>query len=282
MTKNFVTKQNSITRSKPMMGTFIEVKLTGQYSNSELISMSNLIFDEIKSIEKMMSFYDSESELSYINQNAFNKKCKISDQLYKVLYFALTLSKATNGLYDISCADILMKNHTLPDIYNLVNVFSSWEDIELTENHIKFNKNMALDLGGIAKGYAVDKASEIIPNDVKFVINAGGDMKMNNWNKEKIHIKTLFQGKIYLTEYEMHNAAIATSNKLYQNNHIVNPKTKQPVQVNQSISVFAENCMEADALTKILQLDLNQVDILQNFNAKAILIDDQLNLKEYC
>ena len=276
---------NIFNRCKPALGTFVEVALKADKTDDELFAISQKIFNRIEKIEKMMSFHDDESELNYINSNASFHSCLISQEMNEVLTKALELSKLTNGLYDISIASELVKNGFLPDKSIRADKEARWEDIQIKDHKIFFKKRLELDLGGIAKGYAIDQAFlEVQNEEIDIIINAGGDILMNNWQGKSVDIRVPANlGSI--VNVNMKNKAVATSASYFfdeEKSPIICPKTKKMLKDNRSISVFAKDCMIADALTKVAFLDSkNTAQILKLFNAKAIIIDEQGNLEDY-
>ncbi|MFT6333025.1 MAG: thiamine biosynthesis lipoprotein [Lentimonas sp.] len=277
---------NSINRCKPLLGTYVEIDISGNFEDKILLQISKNVFSKIEKIESLMSFHNDESELSYINSNAFHHSCAISDEMREVIGQALEISKLTDGIYDISIGSELVKNGFLPNRSIEFDEDASFKDIFLDGNKIKFNKRMQLDLGGIAKGYAVDQALlEVKDKNVEIVINAGGDLVMNNWEDKYVNIRIPNCLKSELKSMKMQNKAVATSASYYFNknkNPIISAKTKEMVSDKRSISVFAPNCMLADALTKVAFLSSHFKKFNKYFGAQAFAIDEKGAMEELC
>ena len=260
-----------------MLGTYVSVQLAADLDTSTLIDLSNQVFVEIEQIEKLMSFHDPESELSFINAEAAFCPCLISTDMATVLNTALQLSQLTDGRYDISIAPELIRGGMLPESGHLVHEASNWQDIHLVDNLIRFNNPLIIDLGGIAKGYAVDKAYAAVCDQVdNLVINAGGDLRVKRWREESIGIKNPDLGRHQPIIVSMAESAVATTAAYYHGDgeqSIIDPDTRKPVDDPRSISVFAPSCMVADALTKVVLLAENAADVLQTRNASALIID---------
>ena len=144
-----------------------------------------------------------------------------------------------------------------------------------------------LDLGGIAKGYAVDRALCMVENMVENItVNAGGDLRMKEWSGKSVGIKTSnTKGFKSIICVPMHQAAVATSGNYYMDrnkNSIIHPSTKKSVKDQRSVSVFASSCMLADALTKVAFLDINLMPIFNPYGAKAISVDENGNIQDLC
>lgn len=265
-------KINSIARCQTLLGTFVEINIASRKTENQLLEMTNIAFSKIKEIESLMSFHDKNSELSYLNREAFKSPCSISSQMNDVLSQALLLSDKTDGMYDISIASKLMEQELLPTHYPYSDMSGNWKDIVIENKKIKFNKEIQIDLGGIAKGYAIDQALKLIEDDdSQIAINAGGDLVMSNWESEIAAIK--FSNQDVEKSVPMQRKALATSACYYLGGKsaIISPSRKKPILSDDTISVFAPNCMLADALTKVAFLQReNCLDLLTELDAVAI------------
>ena len=159
---------NHVKRCKPLLGTYAEVSVSSESDDNTLLDITEYVFSEIQRIENLMSFHNPDSELSYLNREAYRHSCPISKDMEEVLTAALTLSKITNGIYDISIAPTLVRNGLLPDyLPNVDDEQANWQDVSIVNRNISFKRKVLLDLGGIAKGYAVDRALCIVENLVE-------------------------------------------------------------------------------------------------------------------
>ncbi|MBT3513314.1 MAG: FAD:protein FMN transferase [Nitrosomonadales bacterium] len=282
------SKTNHIKRCKPLLGTYVEVSVLSENNNNNtLIDLSECVFSEIQRIENLMSFHDLDSELSYINREAYNYPCSISKDMEEVLLAALNLSKVTNGIYDISIAPSLVRNGILPDQSIDVDDRANWQDISIANGKISFKRKLLIDLGGIAKGYAVDRALCLVEDQVKNItVNAGGDLRIKEWSGESVGIKASdTKGSNSLIFVPMHQAALATSSNYYMDvnkSAIIDPFTKKELKDKKSISVFASSCMLADALTKVAFLDITLIPIFKPLGVKVISIDESGNVQDLC
>lgn len=277
--------QVSIKRCRPLLGTFVEVNLTAKMSEKALIHWSNMAFDEIERIHQTLSFHQLDSELSALNIaliTAPNAQFTMSADLQNVVTFAQQVFEQSNGYYDISIAAPLVASKHLPahlfadKAVLLEQQFGCFADVNLEGNLISSAKPIFFDLGGIAKGYAVDQAISLLPKEIAGSINAGGDMRVINWQKQTVEIK-YSQRNSALKKLPMLNTALASSGSYYQENgsQYFDPKAKSYVKVNGSTSVFADSAMVADALTKVIVLmDRKDAEkVLNHFNAKGININ---------
>lgn len=273
-----LNKTKSISRCKALLGTYVTIKISAQKTDNELINLSEKAFSKIAEIESLMSFHKSDSELSCINKTAHESPKPISKHMKKVISQALELSKLSDGAYDVSVASLMIENKLLPKTNCDTDKTANWEEIKLSDDTIYFSKKLHIDLGGIAKGYAVDQAFELIENEVSYLsINAGGDTRVKNWQNEQISVKNI-NDKKQLTTIKMQNESVATSAGYYidvADHAIISLKTKKPINDKRSISVFAKECMPADALTKIVFLCDDYEKILKKYNATSVIIGDK-------
>lgn len=268
---------NTISRCKPLLGTYVELTLCADESRDVLIDMSISAFSKIEKIESLMSFHNVKSELSYINRFAHIKACCISKDTEAVLNKALQISKKTDGLFDVTIAPSLVRQGILPNNKWSFADSASWKDIYIENREVSFYKPMLIDLGGIAKGYAVDLAMSIFDDKVNVIINAGGDLKMSHWMGQYVQVKYISPKVKKIIKIPMIAPAVATSANYYLDGKsaIISPKTGKTILVKNSYSVFAENCILADALTKVAFLSAQKNNLINSFGAKLVSINQK-------
>jgi thiamine biosynthesis lipoprotein len=270
---------NSLSRCKPLLGTYVEVSVWGRVSDRCLIEQSEAAFRAIAKIHNLMSFHCPESELSKMNRLAVNAQFEVSEPMLNVLQLADSLHKSTHGLFDLSVAAKLVNSGKLPTpsfwTHPPTECFGNWADIELDGNFIEFAKPLLLDLGGIAKGFAVDQAIKTARSEISMVVNAGGDIAMTKWQNQTIGIKH-HNAKHF--EVPMLNAAVASSSSYYhgESSVIINPLTGQACKSKDTYTAFAASCMIADAMTKVACLAKDSVkQVAQSFGAVTLQIDSK-------
>jgi thiamine biosynthesis lipoprotein len=266
------------------MGTYVEVIS----DNKEAI---DLAFSEIKRIESLLSKYNPQSEISLLNKQA---KAKVSPETFFIINKAKEFYEATQGAFDITVGALLKvwgfdtHNYRRPmqeEIAETLKLVGLDKVVLDEENRIvEFKKiGMIIDLGAIAKGYAVDCAIKRLKEKKirNALINAGGDIyclgeKFNRpW---QVGIKDPYK-KIIRKVIKLKDKAVATSgdyenyfledNKIYS--HIFNPKTGFPVDSKiSSITIVADDCLTADALaTALFVLGIEKSEsLLKRYNAR--------------
>lgn len=245
-----------------MMGTFVEVISPDERAG-------RIAFTEIKRIEGLLSRYKEESEVSRLNKLG---ELKVSPDTLYVLREAEKFWKASDGAFDVTVGPLMDlwgftdKKYKLPDKSKIEEALKliGFAKIIIDEknNVVKFTvQGVRLDLGAIAKGYAVDCAIKKIKQAGinSCLINAGGDIYClgdkfgRPW---RVAVKNP-RGNGYSGYLQLKDKAVATSGNYeqYFNNkgkrycHIFNPRTGYPVDSDVvSVTVIAPDCLTADAL----------------------------------
>lgn len=267
---------NTLNRCRPLLGTFVEVSVSAEASDKELIELSNKAFDEVDRIHHAMSFHDEASELSSLNKTAHLKPHRLSQDMWVVLSQAYALSALTEGLFDVSVGQELVAQGALPNHLARQHSTGTWKDIVLEEGSVFFKKPLLLDLGGIAKGYAVDCALAKLSSAASALVNAGGDLACTQWQTTPVSIRHPLAKGTGIS-LPMSAPAVATSGCYFQESGsvMIDPLTRTPIERKESVSVFAPTCMLADALTKVAYLDKHRGALLKQLNAHAVSIDEQ-------
>ena len=262
--------------------------------------------NEMKRIEHLISSWDPNSETSKINRNAGIQPVRVSEELFNLIQRSIGLSKLTDGAFDITFASIdklwkfdgSMKSLPSENEISQSIQYIGYENIVLNPEkqtvYLKL-KNTKIGFGAIGKGYAADKAKELlISHGVKAgIINASGDM--NTWGKQPngtdwtIAITNPMNKKHAFATLPLNNNAVVTSGdyeKFVEFNgirytHIINPKTGYPTKGIISVTVFAPKAELADALATsvfVLGKDIGLNRINQLPNIECIIIDTKGNL----
>ncbi len=243
-------------------------------------------FAAIAEIHGLMSFHEPSSDVSRINR-AGASTVAVDPRTWAVLADAGRMAEASNGVFDITVAPDLVAWGFLPrpDAPE-PDPAASWRDIELlSSNEIRLRKPLWIDLGGIAKGYAVDRAIAAmnLPPEIQCSVNAGGDLRIQGPEPERILLRApVEEGQVPVVELE--NAALASSSGRDDLHDVAGGKagphveggTHRSVGTRSFVSVVARACMTADALTKIvLALGPEADAVLKAHHATAYFHDGQ-------
>ena len=233
-----------------------------------------------------MSFHDPESDLSVLNRNAFDLEVRVNPLTHQVLKIAQKIWEKTDGLFDCTVASVLVRFKFLPKTPFNANLHpkASYEDIQLLPgDRVRYKKRLILDLGGIAKGFAVDQAvKELKRHGISNgSVNAGGDIRVFGRRKKTVYLRCPENLGRLIPLSGLTNAAIATSGAYHSLrrfkgrsiSHFANPKNRRLFSRDYSVTVFADDCITADALTKpVMILEDPHAAFLKKFRAKALIL----------
>jgi thiamine biosynthesis lipoprotein len=254
-------QQNTITRRKFLLGTYVDISV--EYDARQcrypqpILQIIDLAFNKIAHIHKLMSFQDTTSELNLINSQISNGQLEntISKELAEVLSFSLYLSKLSDGAFDITASTTASSPEKMANWHNicLTPLSPSPSSSQLTQQYQLYcHEQVKLNLGGVAKGYAVDQAFELIMAYANILpidnvsVNAGGDLRSTDYATTIVH-----SWGEYATSLTRQHQAIATTSNCYRQ-EVIDPHSNDLQIINHPISVTAMYCMFADALTKVV------------------------------
>jgi len=252
-------------QTEMIMGTLVEITVIP--ANEKAIREA---FEALKKVDALMSTYKEDSEISILNREG---KAQVSEETLEVIEDAMKFSELTDGAFDITCRPLInlwkkaKKEEKLPTEIEIEEAISlvGYQRIILDGNQIRLEKKgMQIDLGGIAKGYAVDKAIEALKkNGIKrALVNAGGDLYALGTDpqgeKWQIGVQDPRDEDKIIDIIKVKDKAVATSGDYRRYftlegkrfSHIVNPKTGLTVQdVPMSVTIIGPDATTTDALS---------------------------------
>jgi FAD:protein FMN transferase len=277
----------SLRRAQALLGTFVEIDVTDA-SRSRAESAIEAAFSAVADVHRLMSFYDADSDLSRLNRAASSGAVSVHPWTYAVLEMAVEINRHSAGAFDIGVAPALQRMGQLPGTSQVSSspaVIPTVNAIELlADNHVRFRHPAVLiDLGGIAKGFAVDRAIEALQSrGVRSgMVNAGGDLAAFGSEARVVHIRDPRSPDRLLCQVEVSNQALASSARRFDpfqstdttDTAVIEPKTQMPARAAYGATVRASSCMVADALTKVVMVAGKQAGgPLARFQASAIFV----------
>ena len=276
-------RQIEVRRCRPLLGTFVEIQAVGT-NVAKLEGAVEAAFLAIADVHRLMSFHDPESDVSRMNRDAYHEAVRIHPWTWQVLKTAQEFSRNTDGIFDVTIAAQLSKWNYLPKNgarFGRV----SWRDIILrTSGHVRFRRPLLLDLGGIAKGFAVDRAVELLQGKrvAAGIVNAGGDLRVFGSAWQLVHLRHPTQPARTAGAVRLRERAIATSGIYFARTKkrgrcvspILDGRTSRAASDLISVTVAAASCMIADALTKVVfALRERAAPLLTRYSADALLLE---------
>jgi thiamine biosynthesis lipoprotein len=269
-----VQAPGKIRRARPLLGTFAEVCAEG----ATLAVMEAAVedaFGAIARVHRLMSFQDAASDVSKLNSEAAARETGVDIWTYKVLETALDLYRRSGGLFDITAG---------PASASKTKGGSSAAIELLPDNRVRFHRpDISIDLGGIAKGFAVDCAIDALKRHgiASAIVNAGGDLAAFGPAPCRVHIRDPRAPSQLLCAAGVDNEALASSGApvdLLQSCDagtpaIIDPKMRAPVRAMAGATVRAASCMIADALTKVVMIaGEGASSVLGHYGAEALVV----------
>jgi len=273
-------------RCKPLLGTFVEIRIEDQ---SPPLKALDKAFLAIEQVQSLMGFHNPDSELSQINARSYLEPVRIHPWMAEVLRIAKEVCLQSQGVFNCGIGHRLVEAGLLPrhDKPN-DDSFGGIEDLQLIgPSVVRSSLPLCFDLGGIAKGYAVDKAVEaLLANGVQAgSVNAGGDIRVFGDYSQDIQIRNPSKPHELIQIGSIKGGAIATSSLYFVNRNtssksfMVNPLNQEHIEFSESYSVVANRCVHADALTKVVSISGNtHHPCLNYFSAQAIRIPNNQSL----
>jgi len=259
--------------TRSLMDTYVKVVIYADEGIAE--EAINTAFTRMEEIDRIATTWDSEGEAFKLNQNGYSDAP--SDELLELINLSLYYSELTDGSFDITVQPLLDLWEYNPDTdKQFWELDESTQKAEINEalklvgpdqiitedNTIRFKEEGAkITLGGIAKGYAVDEALEVLKDmGIKYaLVDAGGDIGTLGskpdgelWNVALVNPDDTSQS---LANFIFSDKSVATSGNYERYfdpeakvHHIINPETGYSATGSISVTIIAENCTQADAL----------------------------------
>ena len=266
----FDKKTTKVSTTRLAMGTFVSMTLIHP-SKDEAEEAMGRAFNEIDRLSGVLSRFDAATAVALLNKEGYVKD--LPEEAVQVVSRSLYYHKVSGGNFDITVKPVVdlfregiegekKSFPTEKEITELLKLVGS-DKIELRGRSIHFMRpGMGMTLDGIAKGFIVDRASQILDGHKieNHLINAGGDIRTKGTKGDNRHWTVAIQDPLKKNNYpdiiHMRDGAIATSGnyEVYYDrekmfHHIVNPRTGLSPRLTTSVSVIANTTMEADALS---------------------------------
>jgi thiamine biosynthesis lipoprotein len=263
-----------IADSRFLMDTLVTIKAWGDEAE-QITPLLDAAFEEIERLEGVMSARRRDSEISRINEGASGAWIPMSADVASVLGRALFFSRLSDRACDVTIGPVMSLwgfSTTAPHVPDEDEIVAALERVgadkmEVTEGKVRHLKgNMALDLGAIAKGYAVDRAVRVLERGGASggLVDAGGDLRFfgtkpggRRWRIALAHPRkagTLIE----IGEMPLHSVATSGDYERFfeadgrRYHHLLDPRTGYPSRRAVSATVWARTCMDADMLSTTL------------------------------
>ena len=287
-----------LNREEAIMGTAVRAEVWHENRAAREAAIA-AVMEEMRRIDATMSPYKPESDLSHINQRAASEPVKISPEMYGLIARSLEVSKLTEGAFDITFSSVgYMYDYRKGVAPSDVEITKALPGINYRHvlldpktSTIRFARaGVRIDLGGIAKGHAVDRCIDILKHRgiTSALVSAGGDTRVlgdHHGRPWMVAIRDPRRRDGMVAVLPLADTAISTSGdyeryfeaggKRYH--HILNPKTGKSATGVRSVSIIASDATTTDGLsTSVFVMGrargMALVERLKNVD--AIIVDD--------
>jgi thiamine biosynthesis lipoprotein len=284
-------------RDEAIMGTAIHAELW--HHDAQLAERAiDAVMAEMHRIDRLMSPYRSDSELSLINCDAGHRAVGVCAELFGLIERSLHFSRLSDGAFDITYASVGRlydyRSGAAPDAATLARARQAigWQHLQLDAKNrtIRFGREgMCIDLGGFAKGYVVDTSIAILKRlGVQHaVVAAGGDSHVMGDRRGRpwsIAIRDPRDAKRVVAVLPLQDTSISTSGDYerfferdgVRHHHLIDPKTGESPRSVRSVTILADDGLTSEGLSKCLfvlglERGMRLVESVQG--ADAIVVD---------
>lgn len=257
-------------KKRILMDTLVSIAIYAKHEPGNWQEHVEQAFETMRHIEDLATSYNDSSDVGRLNLNAGRTAISVDKNVLEILNWARDVSENSEGAFDVSILPLLRLwnfKSSNPRVPTEVNVSETRGLVDFKKIIIDGNKvilpekQMGVDLGGIAKGYAVDKAVEVLRNFgyKDFMVEAGGDLRAVAGELTKgqrtIWVRHPRKADGFFAKIKRDELAVASSGdyeRFFESNgkrvhHILNPKTGYPAAPVVSVSIFSETTALADA-----------------------------------
>ncbi len=268
-----------------MMGTSFRIIVYSD-SRAKADGGAQAAFQRVEELNQIFSNYHETSEISRLATTAIeSRSVKVSDELWTLLHMAEELKRHSSGAFDVSIGSLTklwrraIRRQELPDGQLIDRLLLAIADhkmvLDSTQQTVMLSGTLSLDFGGIAKGYAVDEAYQVLLDHdlATALVDGGGDIYAGDAPPGRVGWEIAADGleRVLFLQHE----AVASSGSAYQYlhadglkySHIIDPRSGYGITDPGVSVVKASTCMMADAAASVLSI-LKDTDQRQQFLEK--------------
>jgi FAD:protein FMN transferase len=262
-----------IRRARPLLGTFVEIDVA-QARGCDTDAAIEAAYAAVAEVHRLMSFQEAASDVGRFNRAPVVAPIAVSPWTYRVLEIAADIGRRSAGAFDITAAS-MQGASCGPQRQDAVRL--------LPDNRVQFAEPVTVDLSGIAKGFAVDRAVEALRRHgvACGLVNAGGDIAGFGPRHHAVDIRDPRRPGEPLCTIELTNTALASSAGIFDPwrspapaaSAVIDPATARPPAAIAGATVYAPSCVIADALTKVVMIAGEAAaPLLRHYGASALFV----------
>ncbi|HEY8768843.1 MAG TPA: FAD:protein FMN transferase [Dehalococcoidia bacterium] len=299
MLKEAVATGESYVASAVFMDTLITVEVVRPKARNGYAERVQRAFGWFGQVERLCSRFDETSELSRLSASPAGVPVTVSPPLFELVSFALSVAQASNGAFDPTVGREMEmsgfnRNYLTGERKTSAteaSAGSSYRDVLLdpVDRTVTLTRPFVLDLGAVAKGFAIDLAAEELRPFQDYAINAGGDILARGLGPEgtpwRIGIRHPRQPEALIDTFTVSDAAVCTSGDYERprpdggpGHHLLDPETGRAAAEVASVTVVAATAMLADALsTAAFVLGAERgIGLLERQNVEGLIVSVDL------
>ena len=268
-------------RAQPWLGTLVDISV-GPGADAQAMAAA---FSAIALVHKLMSFHDPASDVSRFNRAAPGVLVEVDPHTWEVLRVAAEVALCSSGCFDVACAPRLVAWDLLPaPAAGAPSHVPGTSTFALeAAGQVRKTAPAWIDLGGIAKGYAVDLAIAALRSHgaASACVNAGGDLRVIGPHDWPVSVRAPADPAAVGAQLTVRDAALATSAAYFSAKDssagrvsaLVDGRDGRALTGRASVTVHAPACVVADALTKVVMASGDaQHPCLARYGASALII----------
>src|ERR1700722_3794210 len=276
----------SLRRACPLLGTYVDISAAGS-DHRDLVAAVDAALAVVEKIHRLMSFHDPASDVSRLHREAALGPVAVDPWAWPVLDAAIDLNRRSHAAFDITVAPMLQDLGLLPsgaDRAGSACAPAPSDTIELmSDRRVHFRHAARIDLGGVAKGFAVDRAVAMLRmrNVTSGLVNAGGDLAAFGPHPQTIHLRDPRDPTRSIGAIDIRAEAVASTGGRFDPftsaaiapPAVIDPQARAPARTICGVTVRAPTCLLADALTKVVMIEGEAAaPLLDQFAAAALMV----------
>lgn len=295
------TRLKTVQKTETVMGTKVSITVVAKTAEEGEAAIDAALA-EVRRLDEMMSLYKDDSEITRVNMAAGKKPVKVSPEMIEVVEAARKISELTDGAFDVTVGPLVVlwqmrlkegNGPTDEEIRRILAFVGHQHIIIDKQSSTLFLKkpNMIMDFGGVAKGYAADKAAEVLKRRgiENAIVALAGDIRVMGHRTDnspwRIGVQHPRAPDENLTVLELSDKSISTSGdyerfaikgaKRYH--HILDPRTGKPSEGMESLTITGDRGEVIDPLTTALFIlgPEKGMKIVKKLGYEAIFVDNK-------
>lgn len=253
---------------RPLLGTYVDIRIDGDDHPGAMNEAMNAAFTAVERVQSLMSVFDTDSDIARLNRLGPGQSLLVHPWTDDVLNLAREIMQDSGGLFDCGVATHLAAWGLLPEHLRSEDAKAGTSSMaklqRVAPQRWQASAAVRIDLGGIAKGFAVDQAVLALQaaGVRSGLVNAGGDLRVFGEAEEPICLRDPMAPEHLHLAGHLRDGACATSATYFSRREhegkevsaLVNPLSGAAMRTRASFTVVAPSCAVADALTKVLAL----------------------------